>query len=236
MCGFDAYLECDAPSFAVVALRTNDPRAAERALREAPRSGGYPFAESLDALTPADRSLHGIVVVDGLFAERADAESFARALHASVLPLEARTGAYRDDVSRVVMTASSSPAYARGDLERVEHELDEAPWVPLAKAHVRRTKALAQLTPVCTIDAGRVFRTTSEALYRFRREYAPVACDDGKEAWIAWRATRLESSVSAGSIRQVILVECDVPTIETRPLGPPPPALGPLSDAGCGDP
>jgi hypothetical protein len=258
-CGFDPYLgdACeDAASFAVVTLRTNDVHAAERALRRGPRFAGYPFVESFDRIPAADARIRGMGVFAGLFGARRDADAFARATGAEVIPLatveelEKRAGADLGDfdeheahVLRVVETTTTSPAYDEADLERVEGDLDErlaGEWTKLPGQQARRAAALATLPPRCTVGSGRVFATNEGALYTFRRQYAPVTCDDGHAAWVPWRATRLESTVvrtrDAFRIHQVILVECDVPTLETRALGPAPQALGALTDANCGDP
>lgn len=263
-CGFDPYLReacaagddaAPAPTYAVVTSRADDPRAAEAALRETPRFGGYPFAVSFDDLPAADASARGIAVVAGLFGQREDADAYALALgRAEVLPLAtvaaherrlaAGTYANEDDrekhIRHVVELAGDTPAYDAADLGRTESALDEAlgaHWVRLPAQQGRRAAALARLRPRCTLPAGRVFVTDGQALYGFRRMYAPVTCDDGSEAWVPWRATRLESAVlwegGAWKVHQVILVECDVPTVETRPLGLAPPGLGPITEASC---
>lgn len=255
-CGFDPYLgeacgESPEPGFAVVLLRTEDLRAAERALARAPHAGGYPFVATLDELPAQDARLRGIVVIAGLWANAADATAAARAAGGEVLPLASQDEfrrrqyggvekyeAYEARVSHAVEITSATPAYRAEDLERVETDLDEelaTKWVPMPEQYVRRARALAALVPACTVAAGRVFATNERELYRFRRTYAPAKCDDGREAWVPWRATRRESVVADGRVHQVILVECDVPTLETRPLGAPPGPLGPLTDESCGD-
>lgn len=254
-CGFEAYLgsacEAGAPRFAVVALHTNDPHAAERALRAAPHADGYPFAVSFDDLPAKDPAVQGIAVVAGLYANREDADAAARG-RATVIELATKdeydrrrysnVGAYQkneEQIERVVEIAAETPAYRAEDLEQVEKALDEelaTHWVPLPAQQMRRADALAASTPACNVAAGRVFVTHENELYEFRRKYAPVRCDDGREAWVPWRATRLESTVDSGKVSQVILVECDVPTVETRPFGPrPPKELGALTDESCGD-
>jgi hypothetical protein len=257
-CGYDPYLgdACsDAPRFAVVARRVSDAATAESALAAAPHLAGYPFAASFDEIAAADARRRGVMVVVGLFAARRDADAWASALHDDVVPLASVEELNRrryDDVKdwdrheasivRVVETTAPTAAFAGSDLERVESELDERlarNWTKLPGQQLRRVRALASLSPRCTLDAGRVFVTDEATLYRFLRHYAPVTCPDGRRAWVPWRATRLESAVvRAGDqldVHQVILVECDVPTLETRPLGPAPDALGALTDEHCGD-
>jgi hypothetical protein len=239
-CGFDAYLGdvCnEAPRFAVLTLRTSDARAAERALAAAPRIAGYPFAESFDVIPTANAKIRGIGVFAGLFRERPDADAYARSIHGEVVALGVVDGIPSDEhLMRVVVTAARTRAYAREDLERVEHELDErlaVEWTKLPRQQERRASALAKLTPICSVDADRVFVIDQHELYAFRRTYAPVTCDDGRRAWIPWRATRLESAFVGERVHQVILVECDVPTLETRAPGPPHDALGLLTTAAC---
>ena len=250
-CGFNPYLgdACtEAPRYAVVTLRTSDPRAAERALHAAPRFAGDPFAESFDVLPAADAKVRGLGVFAGLFRERRDADSYARALHAEVVALttidefQARQEASGDfdaherSIVRAVQTSGETPAYAESDLERVERELDErlvTHWTKMPAQQERRVAELSKLKPLCTVAADRVFATDQLTLFRFRRMYAPVTCEDGRRAWVPWRATRLESAFVGERVHQVILVECDVPTLETRAPGPPSRALGPLTDDAC---
>lgn len=251
-CGFDPYLEdacTEAPRFAVVTMRTSDPRAAERALRAMPAGDGYPFAESFDVIPAADPRVRGIGVFAGLFRDRGDAEARAAQIGGELVPLASleeqrrrfamslKDGEARERaVVRVVETTAETPAWAAEDLARVEQDLDEAlgvKWTGLEGQQTRRAAALAALAPRCTVAVERVFVTNAEALYRFRRTYAPVVCDDGRPAWIPWRATRLESAVVDGRVHQVVLVECDVPTLETRELGARPKDLGPLTLARC---
>jgi len=210
---------------------------------------GYPFAASFDELPAADARVRGIGVFAGLFRARRDADAYARTLRAGVVPLAtpdefARraypgSGSYDDfaaHVQRVVEMAAASPAYAEADLEQVEHELDERlarEWTKLPGQQTRRAAALSKLVPLCTVGAGRVYLTNEHALFAFRRTYAPVTCDDGRNAWVPWRATRLESAVVGERVHQVVLVECDVPTVEVRAVGAPPAALGVLSDGRC---
>jgi hypothetical protein len=82
---------------------------------------------------------------------------------------------------------------------------------------------LARAKPVCTAAAG-AFVTTAEALYRFRRAFAPVRCPDGQVAWVPWTQTRVETVIYRASEdwvwAQVILVECDQATIERFRLHP----------------
>ena len=247
-CGFDPYLQeacTDAPSFAVVLSRTNDARAAERALRAMPARDGYPFVESFDVLPAADANVRGMGVFAGLYRDRRGAEARAAEVGGEVTPLAtvdafqrrgcagaADSDACERSMTRVVQTSARTPAWDAADLERVEREIDEK-WVPLPAQQRRRAAELAKLTPRCTIGPARVFVTNENAIYRFMRTYAPVVCDDGRPAWIPWRATRLESAVVNDRVHQVILVECDVPTLETRPLGPPSPEYGPLTNGRC---
>ncbi len=242
-CGYAPYLDnacaSDDPDFAVTTWRGSDVRSAEAALRHGPRVGGYPFAVSFDDLPPADARVRGIAVVAGLFVTREDAAAYRRALgRGQVVPL-ASGAEYRHRIHgnhryasfdeqqkaihHVVQIATDTLAYDAKDLERIERAFDEGPWVPFRAQQTRRAAALARLRPRCRLRAGRVFVTNGVVLYNFMRSYAPVTCDDGREAWVPWRATRLESTVvrehGAFEVHQVIDVECDVPRLETRAFG-----------------
>lgn len=121
----------------------------------------------------------------------------------------------------------------------VEDRLGNAPAVAYPQAVERRTRAIAVLKPNCEVRAGRIFLATGRELYTFGRDYAPVTCGDGSRAWVPRRTTRVESAVIPGkegaSLFQVILVECDTPTIEHRPFVSGPPPQVPAIDAGsCG--
>jgi hypothetical protein len=116
-----------------------------------------------------------------------------------------------------------APAWSADTLDRIENDLDEAlarKWVPLQQQALRRERALSHVASACTLRRGSLFVTPRAVLYRFRRNFARVTCPDGREAWTRWTSTRLESVVrptSAGLvIEQVVLVECDTPTIERR--------------------
>ena len=128
----------------------------------------------------------------------------------------------------VVEVVESTPAFAQADIERVEKDLDEmlaGKWVNLAAQDKRREAALAKLVPRCTIEGGRLFMTTAGKLHTFHVPYAPTRCPDGARVWVRWRATRRASVVARTKdgpiVDQVVLVECDTPTIERRRLGAP---------------
>jgi hypothetical protein len=128
----------------------------------------------------------------------------------------------------IVQVAEEAAAWTRADLERVERELDEAlavKWVRLPEQRKRREARLASLAPRCTVAADSVSAATSAELFAFGRQYAPVRCDDGSEAWVPWRATTLESVVTrderGARVHQVVLVECDQATVETRRFAAP---------------
>jgi len=251
LCGFDNYLsescaEAPPPRWAVVLRVSHSAADIEATLRKAAvleLAAGYPFAVSLDDLPAADRR-KGLAVVAGLFASKPPAEAYARELPSSARLLELAAlveeppGFYmlrdpkgpsaRDARVRAVELVEDTPAWSRPELERVEHELDEAlarKWVKLPKQRARREAALAKLDPRCTLERGRVFTAKDADFYGWRRNYAPVQCPDGARAWVPWRATRLESVVvragGAAKVHQVILVECDQATVETRAFSSP---------------
>ena len=238
LCGLDPYLNqpCDglpSPHFAVLLLATEDVAAVENALHKAGILGlaaGYPFAASFDDLRTHDPSRRGIAVVAGLFAEREDAERYREHLPAGaeLVELTLEEEPFDFDNTSVVVVTEPATAWSYEDLDRVEKDLDETlakKWVTLPKQRERRLAALAKLTPRCVVAPGRVSWVRKRKLHAFLQNYAPVSCADGREAWIEWRATRLESVVTRSGgvilVHQVVLVECDVPTIETRRWGAP---------------
>ena len=248
LCGFDNYLheacgDAPPPGYAGVLGVSDSVAEIEGTLREARMlelAAGYPFAVSLHDLPPADGRT-GLAVVAGLFATRPPAEAYARDLPSSAQLLELaalvelapglfqpKSASAGDAKNTAVELAEDTPAWSTPDLERVEHELDEAlarRWVKLPKQRASREAALAKLAPKCRLERGRVFAATEDKLYAFRRNYAPVDCPDGTRAWVPWRATRLESVVeragSAAKVHQVVLVECDQATVETRAFSSP---------------
>jgi hypothetical protein len=237
LCGFDPYLEepCGdrpAPHYALVLGVSNSTGEIEATLRKArvlELAAGYPFVVSFGELPRRD-ARPGFAVVAGLFATPSDAADYRRNLPSSTEVVELAAvdesspfGRFDDPRGSAIEIAEDTPAWSAVDLERLEHELDEAlakRWVKLPKQRARREAALAKLTPRCRIDGGRVFSARASELFRFHRKYAPVRCPDGTDAWVAWRATRLEAVVERAArgpkIHQVILVECDQPTLETR--------------------
>lgn len=212
---------------------------AERALADARTLGlpaGYPLILSWDDLPAQDEGRRGLALVAGLFGERASAEGWAHEnrLAAEIVEL-APAGAAQpmceDDYNACMGSRVSavevfvpSKAYDAKVLEQLDTEQDQLPWVRFDHAVARYDQALAKLSPACEIEAGRVFLATNDKLYRFQRRFAPARCKDGREAWLPWRATRLESVVTRGEdgpeLHQVVLVECDVPTLEDRPFVP----------------
>lgn len=225
---------------------------AERALAEARGLGlppGYPLVLSWDDLPARGENRRGLALVAGLFGARAPAERWARArgLSAEIVelaPAGAAQPTCEDDyeacmASRVSAVEVFVPtrAYDAQSLEALVAQQDELPWVRFELAVARREKALEAVPAACEIEVGRVFLAPKNRLYRFLRQYAPVRCRDGREAWIPWRATRLESVVTPGArgpeLHQVVLVECDVPTLEGRPFVPKIPAMVLAQGAGC---
>lgn len=179
------------------------------------------------------------MVVAGLFAERGQAEAYASHLPPGMelvelaSPEEAkhrqvpRDGMTWDDLQKgsaeVVEIAEDTVAWAPEDIKAVEERLDEElakKWVKLPEQKTRRDRALAGMKPRCSLARGRVFAPTKHELYFIPRGYAPVRCDDGREAWVALRATRRQTVVTRSEnmalVHQVVLVECDQPTVETR--------------------
>lgn len=222
-----------------------------------PLAAGYPFVVTLDDMPARARERRGTVVVAGLFAERDRAQAYADRialpyelieLADAAAPAAACADTHYDDCmarrSSAIEISTTTPAWAAADLARVEQELDEAlatSWVSLPIQHERRQAALRKLAPRCVVEPGRVFSADQHVIYKFRRTYVPIRCSTGEQAWVPITATRLHSVVlphgSTADIHQVILVECDTPTIETRPFGAAslaasPPTLTASSD-GC---
>jgi hypothetical protein len=191
-------------------------------------------------------------VVVGLFVKRPLADAYARRVpSAEVVPLATRqvfeqryfaTAETSDDerqmrIRHVVEIATEASAYDSADVERAEAELEAKPWARLPVVYKWRAAALAKASPRCTLAAGRTFLIDGRGMNQHSRQYVPVTCDDGHDAWVPWRATRFESAVvvtrTQTEVHQVIVVECDTPTVETRPFGRVPDGLGPVTDASC---
>ena len=138
----------------------------------------------------------------------------------------------------VVEIVAPTKAWTAAEIDRVAEAQDGLPWVKYDKAAPRFMKALEAAPAACEIEARRIFLGSAGKLYDRSRMFAPVACPDGKQAWAPWRATRLESVVTrddpAGTLHQVVLVECDSPTIEERPFQPKIPATMLADAGGCG--
>jgi hypothetical protein len=241
-CAFGAYLSSDeackdvpTPRFAVLLAATANAHSAEEARARGLDLGlavGYPFVLASNEMPWKGAEPGVFAVVAGLFAERATAAAFHRALASAqlveIVSEEALAALNVWDGNRpnVVEVIESTPAYAQEDVERVEHALDEMlarKWVDLAAQNKRREAALAKLAPRCTIENGRLFMTTAGELQHFHSPYAPTRCPDGSRAWVRWRTTRGQSVVTRGEagaiIHQLVLVECDHPTIERRRFG-----------------
>ncbi|NUO52218.1 MAG: hypothetical protein HOV80_25475 [Polyangiaceae bacterium] len=225
---------------------------AERALEAARSLGlaaGYPFAVSYDDLPARDEKKRGVAIVAGLFATKAEADELVASKHlaAQVVELAPALAAQMDcsddyeactatQITVVEMLAPTK-AYSTATIEKLIEEQNELPWVKYDKAALRERKALERLPSACEVKAGQLFLAKGNRLYRQMRKYAPVTCPSGAEAWVPWRATRLESAVlrkgNEASLHQVILVECDVPTLEERPFLPTVPEKVAVDMAGC---
>lgn len=229
LCGFEPYLSepcgADRPTHAVLLGPFPNVDAARQARDEARRlelSTGYPFVTTASQLrlVPAE----DLVVVLGLFARPDDAAALARRTSATSRRIAPRYEPSDDQAPVAIELLVQTPAWDPAALETLESELDERlahKWVPLAEQEKRREHALARLRPTCRVPAGALFVSRRAAFHRFRHFYAPVMCENGSEAWVPWRSTRLESVVHDGPkgiavIDQVIVVECDTPTIERR--------------------
>jgi hypothetical protein len=140
--------------------------------------------------------------------------------------------------SRGVAVAIAHPAAAYADAAIARAEV-------MVGAHPRGEdedtawgRALAQATPACSVHAGQVFESDRAALYEHRRRFAPVTCEDGRRAWVAWAATRLESVVRVERegpvIYQVVDVMCDTASIDRTPfVWGAPLRAGPRPRAAC---
>ncbi|MDC3956669.1 hypothetical protein [Polyangium jinanense] len=241
-CHLDVYLdeECkkSAPRYALFLGVAVDAHAAEAALRSGGTgelATGYPFVTTLDDLPLADPKRKGLAVVAGLFERKDQAEQYQARLSgptelvelASPEDAASRKIQPKDSRSSAVELAEDTAAFSKEDLEKTEEALDEAlaqKWVSLPEQRERRERAIAALESRCKLPRGRVFSASHKDLIRpFMLRYAPVRCDDGAEAWVPWRATRLKSTVvrtgEGALVHQVMLVECDSPIIETRRFG-----------------
>jgi hypothetical protein len=226
---------------------------AERALAAARTLGlapGYPFAVSYDELPALDEDKRGIAIVAGLYATKAEAKALvaSKRLKADVVELAPADAAHMvcDDWSAcqstyisVVEVMAPAKAYDAKQIEKLNAAQDELPWVKYEKAVARYMKALERLPAACEVQPGRLFLANQDRLYRQFRKLAPVTCPDGQEAWVPWRATRLESAVVRKNndtvMHQVVLVECDSPTLEERPFLPVIPEKLVADMGSCGD-
>lgn len=235
-----------APSLALV----------ERALQEARAQHtygpGYPFVASYDDLRRLDQKRQGLAIVAGLFAERAEADTYVRELRleqgVSIVELapESWLPCESDEYDKceakhvvAVEVAAKSVALSDAQLDAIEKKLAEEGLHEAEEVAKRRRELTSRATPVCEVARGQVFAATSLELYSTSRDYAPITCPDGRRAWIPWRNTRLESVVVATArgpiISQVVAVSCDSPTLDERPYledEAPPPVPAPVS-AGC---
>ncbi|MDI3288099.1 hypothetical protein [Polyangium sp. 15x6] len=249
-CHLDVYLdeECKktTPRYALFLGVAVDARAAEAALRSGGTgelATGYPFVATLDDLPLADPKRKGLAVVAGLFERKDQAEQYQARLSRptelvelaspedaasrKIQPKGMAERTFLESRASAVELAEDTAAFSKEDLEKTEEALDEAlarKWVSLPEQRERRERAIAALQPRCNLSRGRVFSASHKDLQRpFMLRYAPVCCDDGAEAWVPWRATRLKSTVvrtdEGAVVHQVMLVECDSPIIETRLFG-----------------
>lgn len=236
LCGFDNYLDsfCDptrTPSFAVLIPPGANP--SDLAI-------GYPFTASTDDLPIAGRPAATIVRIAGLFDDEAPARALARDVRGIVerigpKPEPCASGECLEAHLSAVEILHTTPAWSEDDLERVWDENHKKPWVALPENFERMTRDVEALRPICTVEKGTVHAARGHLLYDFMRRFAPVKCADGRDAFVPWRATRLESTVMPSDVLvQVVLVICDVPTLEIRSFSRPPPVRPTrLTDEAC---
>jgi hypothetical protein len=232
-CGFDGILSgCKGNArWAVVAEIARDDLAATTALRHARAAkvaDGYPFAIHTDQLPPADFR-EGIAIVLGLFEKERDARDEASALQATVVEL-ATWEKYRErapdfgDHRAVIEMLEDAPAFYGRDVRALEKTLTG----PLKDDVARRAAFVKERASECRVHRGDVFVTKEREVAELSYAWAPVQCDDRREAFVLERATRFKAVVTHDrppTISQVVQVQC-APTIETRPFGTPAGALG----------
>jgi hypothetical protein len=200
--------------------------AAGRALDLAP---GFPFMVTYDQMPAADESKRGGAVVAGLFASEAGARRLvarAKLGDAAIVPLadletvRKRWPHGRPATMAVEITLPTN-AYDPADIERLEEALNSQNHRSYAELLERREAGLRKLVPACSLAPGRLFSVEGSVVDEHRRAFAPVQCGT-KRAWAPWAATRLDGVVamqpSGPMFFQVVLVECDVPTLTSRPL------------------
>lgn len=185
------------PSIAAVAGVYDSPAEAERAVRAVPlasRSPGYPWVVDARELGVADATLHGLAVVLGLFAERADADAWCAAAPAgrsasellAVLTQDALDQRYADARARSpsatargvdhafvqVLPWGDAPAFAPEDVATMRGSLgaiEGGRWVI-----ERRT---ASLRPLCVLPANTVVTASTHACGESVYDFAPITCD-----------------------------------------------------------
>ncbi|MCA9705367.1 MAG: hypothetical protein KDK70_05940 [Myxococcales bacterium] len=119
-------------------------------------------------------------------------------------------------------------AYPPAEIREGEQWLSEQVWRSYEEYRERRAAMLESLPVRCQIPPDRVFVSTAgryddDGIYA-PYDWQPAACEDGRPAYVRQTDTRRHSIVRPGPgpgptsvIEQVILVECDSPTIERWP-------------------
>jgi hypothetical protein len=196
---------CGEPSVAVViGAPTTAPRAVQRAARWRGRlSAGYPFLLHTDELG-ATAGPGGVVVVAGLFESRAAAASW----------MGARGGGLRIVAIRDPRAHGTTDIRHVVEIDRREARAYRASEVD-AITSGRSAAALRSLRPLCTLPAGSAFVVRG---WPSSQMWVEARC--GREAaYVRVADTRFQTVVrrvdGETRISQVVLVECDMATIDT---------------------
>jgi hypothetical protein len=157
--------------------------------------------------------IYGIVDTDG-HAHALQGELKKRGVETTVIKAPYQDAGHgRQLVVRLQPGPGKVPAYRKEDLQVPGYgSLMELYWTDEAGKKTARER-LAKATPACMVDRGAIFLPPRREIEWYR--WVPVDCD-GELAFVDWRETRVMSTYFSGAtrrLRQVVLVECDSPTI-----------------------
>lgn len=184
---------------------------------------GYPLIEHGAQIQIAEDLQEDILVIVGILATEAEARALVASLADTELELQVipapQDGAGQGVGQLVTLMPGPGtvPAYRRDDVNDKRSGSFELYFTGDPKA--ARAK-LAAVEPVCQIDRDQVFEVSRKKIDWYR--WVPVRC--GQElAFVDWRETRTMATFFTDPngkrrLRQVVLVECDVPTILEWPV------------------
>ena len=229
---------CPPPHFAAALGPYTDPSeatAAARRLKGLPV--GYPWAVRAPRLGLSDESLRGIVVVAGLFEERADATAVAASIDdARVHRVSAHAGYDAETEAKLerqrewlVQIEDGAPvlAYSEATARRLlnldgkgEHSAALAKHLPqgwrwAAGDWIRALNAALDPQPaLCSVAPGSIHVEVALPSISRADAFAPVRCPDGQLAFVPYSDTRVDAVVlpTASGDYQIVqpaLIECD---------------------------